>query len=197
MSTLGTWSDWASEVLSGLPLNLLMAGTAMAIGTLLGGLLAFGRNSSRAMARAACQVLGRIALASPTMVLQFYLAVMLPPDWGIPPWLKASLALSVAVMGFCADQFEASMVHWRAGRRAEAWVMLPSWTQYGLIILLATSTASLIGVPEMVSRCQRLTQTPQGADAALSLYAFAIAIFWAISAPFLWLTAQLTKILNS
>lgn len=197
MDTWDLWRLWLPYLLGGVPLNLLMAATAMLMGTILGGALAWGRHSANPALAGVSHWVGRIALASPTMVLQFYLAVMLPLEWGVPPWFKASLALSVAVVGFCADQFEASLSHWRTGRRKEAWVMLPNWTQYGLIILLATSTASLIGVPELVSRCQRLTQTPQGSLAVGAIYGFAIGVFWLMCVPLHLLMGKIKRHLNT
>jgi polar amino acid transport system permease protein len=197
MSSIDVLRQWAPYLLGGVPLNLLMAVTAMLIGTVLGGLLAWGRHSHRPTVATVSRWFGRIALSSPTMVLQFYLAVMLPADWGVPPWLKASMALSVAAVGFCADQFENSWTHWRAGRRVEAWVMLVSWTQFGLIILLATTTASLIGVPELLSRCQRVIQTPRGSESVFAIYAFATLVFWCLCVPMHllmgWVKALLIK----
>ena len=57
------------------------------------------------------------------------------------------------MVGFVSDGLFAAMRDWRAGRHAASLLFVPSWTSYFVIILMASSTASVIGVGEIVSRC--------------------------------------------
>lgn len=70
-----------------------------------------------------------------------------------PVWVKAALALSIAVVGFTSDNLTIAMEEWKKGNTNAAFLLIPSWTSYALIVVMASSTASIIGVGELLSRC--------------------------------------------
>ena len=123
---------------------------------------------------------------TPTFVFQFYLAFMLPneialplTDWvvGVPPWIKASLALALAVIGFCSDNLTPALKGLRRGDPGAALLFIPSWTSYALIIVMASSTASVIGVSELVSRCNTVVNATGKPQLLLPIYLYACVVF--------------------
>lgn len=181
-NTLAALLTWTPFLLEGFGWNLLIALVAMLIGTLLGGALAFLRLSGhKGIARSAV-VLSGFSRNVPTIVFQFYLAVMLPSDWALPAtewvvvlpgWVKASMALSVAVVGFTSDNLVHAISAWRKGDHAAAMLFLPSWTSYMLIIVIASSTASIIGVSELLSRCNTVINATGNSALLMPLYLYA------------------------
>lgn len=180
--TMAELLTWTPFLLEGFGWNLLIALVAMLMGTLLGGALAFLRLSGhKGIARSAL-VLSGFSRNVPTIVFQFYLAVMLPTEWAwpgtewvlvIPGWVKAAMALSVAVVGFTSDNLVHAISAWRKGDHAAALLFVPSWTSYLLIIVIASSTASIIGVSELLSRCNTVINATGNSAILLPLYLYA------------------------
>ena len=50
-----------------------------------------------------------------------------------PAWIKASLALGIAVAGYVSDNALAAIRHLRRHEIAEALLFVPAWTSYFLI----------------------------------------------------------------
>jgi polar amino acid transport system permease protein len=120
----------------------------------------------------------------PTFVFLFYLAFLIPVEFEFsgqiyvfPAWLKAALALSVAVVGFVSDNLYVAWRHWREGDHAAALLFIPSWTGYLLIIVMASSTASVIGVDEIVARCNVIIAAVGRDELMLWIYLYAIGYF--------------------
>ena len=172
----------------------------MAVGTVLGAVLARLRLSGR-------KSLARTGLAAteltrniPTFVFLFYLAFLVPVEFEVlgriyafPAWLKASLALSVAVVGFVSDNLLAAWQHWRSGNRPAALLFIPSWTMYLVIIVMASSTASVIGVGEIVSRCNVVIAAVSGDEMMVWVYVYAIGYFFGFCFPMNWAMGRVKK----
>lgn len=177
---------WTPYLLGGFGWNLLVALLAMVVGTALGAVLAVLRLApQRGLVRGAV-LLTALTRNVPTIVFQFYLAVMLPSEWAIPgtpwvltiaPWVKAALALSVAVVGFTSDNLAHTLALWRKGNHGAALLFLPNWTSYLLIIVIASSTASIIGVSELISRCNTVVNASANTSLLLPLYFYASLFF--------------------
>ena len=185
LEMLWVWTPFLAE---GFLWNVLVSLVSMAIGTPLGLALARMRLSGARMGG----VLTAFMRLPPTFVLIFYFAYVLPPEIHIasqavslPGWLKASLALSVAVTGFVSDTALASLRHLRAGERTEALYFIPAWTGYFIIIFMASSTASVIGVPEIVDRANTVIGAIGEPSATLWVYGYVMVWFlvfcWPIS----------------
>jgi polar amino acid transport system permease protein len=134
----------------------------------------------------ASMILTELTRNIPTFVFLFYLAFVLPGEFGIPftnlvvgfpSWLKASLALSIAVVGFCSDNLSPAISAWRKGNKGAALLFMPSWTSYALIIVMASSTASVIGVSELVSRCNTVINATGSTRIMLPVYLYACVFF--------------------
>ena len=191
---------WTPFLAVGFLWNVLISVVAMAIGTPVGFLLAEARLSARASWRRLGGFLTGAARSFPTFVLIFYLAYVLPTEFvvggatlALPAWLKAALALSVAVAGFVSDNGLQAIQHWRRRELHEAYLFLPSWTMYFLIIFMASSTASVIGVPEIVQRANTVIAAIGGADIMLWVYLYAMAWFFVVSWPIAHLVAVLRR----
>jgi len=177
---------WLPFLLEGFGLNLLISALAMLMGTLCGAVLAQARLSRPPTLRRAGHLLTELTRNVPTFVFLYYLAFMLPTEirlpgggeiWLIPGWVKAALALSIAVTGFCADNLSLALAAWREGDHGRALLIIPSWAGYGLIIVMASSTASVVGVPELLSRCNTVIAATGNTGMMLPVYALACAIF--------------------
>lgn len=199
MSELQSLLAWTPFLLGGFAWNLAIALVAMAIGTALGAALAWLRLTGRPKLARLSLVLTALGRNVPTLVFQFYLAMMLPGEWlvpgtgwivGVPAWLKASLALAVAVVGFTSDNLETALRDWRRGHRSAALLFVPAWCGYLLIVVIASSTASIIGVSELVSRSNSVINATGNTALLIPVYGYAIAIFLAFCWP---LMALLTR----
>lgn len=194
MSQWQTLWTWTPFLLEGFLMNVLIAAVAMAAGTAVGAVLAVLRCSrTRAIERASTLVTG-LSRNAPTIVFQFYLVMMLPPAWGVPAWLKASLALAVAVVGFTSDNLLIAQRQWRQGDRSAALLFLPAWGTYLLIIVIASSTASIIGVGELVSRTNTVINATGQTSLMAPIYLYAMVIFFVFCWP---LIAALAKVRRS
>jgi hypothetical protein len=108
-------------------------------------------------------------------VLLFYMASMFPAEVriggefvSVPQWIKATVALTFPVVGFASDQALGYFTQRRAGTSGALETFAIAWLQYFLIIIMASSTASVIGADEIVGRANTLI-------AAESRDAFAVA----------------------
>ena len=182
----GVLVAWTPFLLQGFGWNILIALTAMALGTTIGAMLAWLQLSSWLFAGRISKVVTELSRNIPTIIFQFYLAVMLPNQWilpgtswviDIPGWVKAALALSVAVVGFTSDNLQKALSDWRQGRHATALLFIPSWTSYLLIIVIASSTASIIGVSELVSRCNSVVNAMGDTRLLIPVYLYASLFF--------------------
>lgn len=184
---------WTPFLAGGFAWNILISLVAMIIGTVFGALLARLRLSGRKPLARASLVLTELTRNIPTFVFLFYLAFLIPAEFEVagqlyafPAWLKASLALSVAVVGFVSDNLLVALQYRRSNNHAAALLFIPSWTTYLLIIVMASSTASVIGVGEIVSRCNAVIAAVGGDETMLWVYTYAICYFLAFSFPLSW-----------
>ena len=179
---------WTPYLATGFGWNMIVSLAAMAIGTAVGVLLAMLRNDSRRAAAGSGGTLTVIANSAPTFVMLFYLAYAIPESFqlfgltvAVPAWIKASLALGIAVAGYVSDNALAAMRHLARGEPAGALLFLPAWTNYFLIIVMASSTASEIGVPELVYRSKTVIGALDRPEVAFWVYLYAMCWFLAFS----------------
>ena len=179
---------WTPYLAVGFGWNMLVSLVAMVIGTAAGiGLAALRGGGTRRLSQGG-SALTLLAASAPTFVMLFYLAYMVPASFQVlgvvvpvPVWLKASLALSIAVAGFVSDNALAALRHLRRGQIAEAMLFLPSWTNYFLIIVMASATASVIGVPELVYRVDTVIAALGQPQLSFWIYLYAMAWFLAFA----------------
>ena len=193
---------WTPYLAVGFGWNMIVSLAAMAIGTATGVLLAVLRNGSGRVAVGSGSTLTVIANSAPTFVMLFYLAYAIPESFqlfgltvGVPAWLKAALALGIAVAGYVSDNALAALRHLRRGEGTEALLFLPAWTNYFLIIVMASSTASVIGVPELVYRSETVIGALDRTEVAFWVYLYAMCWFLAFSGIATWLMRLLRSYL--
>lgn len=187
---LSQLAAWTPYLLQGLVWNIVVSLVAMLVGTLLGGLLALARLDGGAFAARAAELATHVTRNVPTFVFLFYLAYLLPFELELagrivpfPAWVKASLALAVAVTGFVSDNLRDALSAARRGEPAVAWLFVPSWTIYFVIIIMASSTASVIGVPELVARANIVIGAVGDDSFMLWVYGYAMLVFFLVCMP--------------
>lgn len=175
---------WWPFLLGGFGLNILIAVTATLIGTLLGSLLALMRFSTRRAVTGSANAISSFFRNVPTLVLMFYLATLIPNEIAIsqtfvvevPKWVTAAIAMSASPLGFTSWNLHASMLLWRNGNKKAALIFVPNWLSGFTITLLTSSTASLVGVTELVSRCNAVI-VATGSTHTILIYSFASIVF--------------------
>lgn len=181
---LDTLIDWTPFLALGFLRNLLISGLAMAAGTAIGVALGQLRYSRVRVASPVAGGVTSVCRNVPSFVLIFYVAFLLPVEvrWGesvlqIPVWIKATLALTIPVIGFASDQFR-GFLRQRAAELGGAVAMFwTAWAQYFLIILMASSTASVIGADEIVGRANRIVAIDNDPALLLATYSYIAAWF--------------------
>jgi polar amino acid transport system permease protein len=180
-------STWTPFLAAGFVWNIVISLVAMGVGTGCGYLLACSRLSRYKTASKAGGAVTELMRNAPTFVFQFYLVFVLPSELPLPlstlsiplpPWLKAALALALAVAGFVSDNLLRTLRAWREGNRNEALLFMRNWSNYFVVIVMASSTASVIGVPELVSRCNTVVNATGTTDMMLWVYLYAMAGFF-------------------
>ena len=176
-------TQWTPYLAVGFVWNIIISVSSMAIGTGIGAALAVLRVARGKAPAGAARLATDFARSVPTFVMLYYLAYLVPAGIEVagvqvafPGWLKASVALSISVVGFVSDNGAVALRDWRAGNAAAALLFLPNWTAMLLIIVMASSTASLLGVGEIVSRCNTMIAAVGRAD--LMLWAYVYTMLW-------------------
>lgn len=178
---------WTPFLAAGFWWNIVISLVALSVGTGTGYLLALLRLSANVRLVKLSTIVTALTRSVPTFVFQFYLAFMLPdtvsipvisPGVHFPGWLKASLALAIAVTAFVSDNLLRALHAWREGRRHDARLFVLNWGNYFLIIVMASSTASTIGVPEIVSRCNTVIDSSGQIGMMLWVYTYAMSWFF-------------------
>ncbi len=185
ISALATWTPYLAE---GFAWNMVVSAVAMLVGTPVGIALALLRTTASRSLKGTSNFLTMAARSAPTFVMLFYLAYVIPENIVLggltitfPAWFKASLALGIAVSGYVSDNAFAAINHLRRSETMEALLFLPAWTSYFLIIVMASSTASVIGVPELVRRSQTVIGAVDDSQFAFWVYLYAMIWFLAFS----------------
>ena len=185
VDVLWAWSPYLAE---GFGWNIIVSLVAMAVGTIVGMVLALLRGGSHWSVRHSGGAVTTLARNAPTFVMLFYLAYIIPTEFELfgaaltfPAWIKASLALGIAVAGYVSDNALAAIRHLRRHEIAEALLFVPAWTSYFLIIVMASSTASVIGVPELVRRADTVIGAVDKVGLALWVYLWAMIWFLGFS----------------
>jgi polar amino acid transport system permease protein len=183
---------WTPFLLEGFGWNILIAILAALIGTSIGGVLAWLRlSSSKSVANASLHI-STLFYKLPTLALLFYIAILLPNEVQIPTtnlvypfpnWIKAALALSAAQVGFTSHNLMDAIGFWRKREHGAALLFIPNWGSNLLITVIASSSASLVGVSELVSRCNKVVNATDSFDLIIPIYFYACLLFLAFCYP--------------
>lgn len=178
---------WTPFLARGFMWNIVISLVALAVGTGCGYLFALLRLSPHDGLAKAGNTMTELTRNIPTFVFQFYLVFMLPGALSLPftaarvpfpSWLKAALALALAVAGFVSDNLPRTLRAWHEGRRSDALLFVLNWGNFFVIVVMASSTASVIGVSELVSRCNTVVNVTGKTDMMLWVYLYAMTWFF-------------------
>jgi ABC-type amino acid transport system permease subunit len=169
---------WTPFLAGGFAGNLLISALAMLAGSALGTVLGRARDAS-VWVRAPATACTSLCRNVPSFVLMFYVALVLPVEieWrgaviAVPLLLKAALALTLPVVGFASDQYLALRRQRRERLAGADATYVVAWLQYFLIILMASSTASVIGADEIVGRANRVIATDSRPAFLIATYVY-------------------------
>jgi polar amino acid transport system permease protein len=184
-ATLELLLAWTPYLLEGFARNVGIATLATLLGTVAGAALALLRLADVRGVSWLARPVTSFFQNVPTLVLMFYLATLLPQQLAlpfglgtlaVPPWLKAALGLAGSPLGFTAWNAHSAVLAWRRGDRRTALLFVPNWLGGFLITLVASSTASLLGVDELIGRCNTVIKATS-AEALVPVYLYACACF--------------------
>lgn len=181
------WTEllhWTPSFVEGFSLNLAISLVAMATGSAIGWLIACGRYSTHpTLAKASTMATG-IFRNIPSFVFMFYIAFIIPIEFEwqgetvrFPVWIKAAIALAIPVIGFTSDQCYRVFRERALNNPVVLPMFFVSWTQYFLIIIMASSTASAIGVHEIVGRANTAIAITRDPNLMLWIYLYVAAWF--------------------
>lgn len=133
----------------------------------------------------------------PSFVLLFYLALIIPTQFTIaqvhfqiPVIAKAIFALGAPVTGFACGYFLEARGHKKA-------FQLAPWNQYFIVILMASTTASIIGVKEIMATANATIAISGNSQMVLPIYSLVALWFVVCSLVCSWLIKRIDKMLVS
>ncbi|HRK38890.1 MAG TPA: polar amino acid ABC transporter permease [Burkholderiaceae bacterium] len=202
MATLETLLTWTPFLMEGFGWNVVIAFTAGLIGLALGVPLAYLMQARARWVAGVSQKASGVIHYLPTFALIFYMAVLLPAEVTlpgldtsirIPTWFKVALALSAMQVGYVSENFAIALQAWRQGDAPKALLFIPGWINGFLITAIASSNASVVGVNELVSRCNTVIAATGQTDLMIPVYLYASLFFLAFCFPLSWLVGKLKK----
>jgi polar amino acid transport system permease protein len=174
---------WTPFLLVGFVWNLIVTALAVAIGTLIGAYLASIRFGKSRLGNRVCVGISKVFRNVPTLAFLFAAVFILPRNFEIsdqvieiPLWFKAALGLSPSIIGFTSESLLIARQAKARGEYGAALLFLPTWGNSVLITFLASSTASLVGVSELISRCNTLIAATDSSH-MMAIYLYAAMIF--------------------
>ena len=165
-------------------MNLLISVLAMALGTALGWGLGRARAGQSAIAEKGALFVTTLFRNIPSFVFMFYIAFLVPSEFewdgrivALPAWVKAVVALTIPVVGFASDQVTIFLKMRTSAQAHNAFgTFAVAWTQYLLIIIMASATASVIGVDEIVGRANTVIAAVR--DPSLVIWVYGFVALW-------------------
>ena len=156
---------WTPFLLEGFMWNIIIAIFAVSLGSIIGGYLAWIGITKIGKAANIAAFISRFFRNIPTLAFMFYVAFVVPQEFSLPffdqqvhmPfWIKAMIGLSASSIGFTSESLKVAFKAWRKKDYDAALLFFPTWANSFVISFVASSTASLVGVSEIVSRANFL-----------------------------------------
>jgi polar amino acid transport system permease protein len=219
LSILATLGKWTPLLAQGFLLNLIIVTLAMATGTLYGICLGLLASSHVALFQRIVWILVQFFRNTPTLVLLFLAAYMLPSSMHIlgvevsfPDWVKAVIGFSLKVMANVAEivrgaiqsvpgaQWEAaeslafrrSQIFWRIILPQCYKRMLPPWMNLYGVTFTATPLAAILGVNEVLGYTLMALGAESRFDLVVPMYLYVLCWFYLFAHP----VTRLTQILE-
>jgi polar amino acid transport system permease protein len=180
---LMTLRVWTPELAVGFAMNLGVTATAMTLGSTVGYVLGVARWRGGRAVRPAAQGTTLIFRNVPMFVILYYMAFLLPPELtlaghlvAVPAVMKAVIAFAVPVAAVVSDN-TLRLLYDRAHDVPMAFGSFAiAWTQYLLLLLMGSTTASVIGVPEIVGRANTIIAAVS--DPSLVVWIYGYVALW-------------------
>jgi polar amino acid transport system permease protein len=206
MDTLETLWTWSPFLLEGFGWNVLIAFTAGLIGLGLGVPLAYLMGAKSPAVSGVSKRASSVIHHLPTFALIFYMAMILPAEVSLPwvettlriaAWFKVSLALAAMQVGYVSANFSIALQAWRDGDVSKAMLFIPGWINGFLITAIASSNASVVGVNELISRCNTLIAATGQTDLMIPVYLYGSLFFLMFCFPLTWAVGKLRNRLSA
>lgn len=193
---------WTPFLAVGFLWNIGVTGLAVALGTVIGGILARLRIAEGRFTKKASEFLSGAFRNVPTLALLFFAVFVLPKEFTVygtswviqvPLWFKAALGLSGSVIGFTAESLYVAHQNLKRQDYGAAMLFIPTWGASVMISFIASSTASLVGVSELISRSNSIIAA-SGSGYLIPVYLYC-ALFFVVGCS-LW-TALIARLKGS
>jgi len=174
-------------------LNLVIAVSAMLLGIVAGFYITKLHLSPYRFVQIWAQSLILVFRNVPSFVLLFYLALIIPSQFSIghlhfqiPAIAKAIFALGAPVTGFACGYFL------EMKKNGKAFQLAP-WNQYFIVILMASTTASIIGVKEIMATANASIAISGSSEMVLPIYSLVALWFITCSLICSWIIKRLDQ----
>ena len=182
---------WTPFLAVGFLWNVGVTLLAVVIGTCIGvGLSQMRTGRQKTLARAS-DALSRFFRNVPTLALLFFAVFVLPKEFtvygtglvvDIPLWFKAALGLSGSLIGFTSESLFLAHHDLKRQDYGAAMLFVPTWGSSVMISFIASSTGSLVGISELISRSNSIIAAT-GTDHLIPVYLYC-ALFFAVGCWF-------------
>lgn len=201
---------WIPLLMSGFLLNIVMSVIAMAIGTVGGVWLGICQLSPRRIVALPAWAVTHFFRNAPWLVVLFFIMFLIPFRFTLlgqaiplPDWIKATIGLSIPVIANISEVTRGALLSIPSGQwesasalglsRLQVFLlvilpqcvrrMLPPWMNWYAILLMATVLASILGVAEIVTIAERISNAESRQDLLMPLYGFVMAVFFVFCYP--------------
>ena len=164
--------DFLPSFLAGMAVNFEIAAIALALGLVLGGLLALARAYEGVAGITAGSVVG-LMRAAPTFVVMFFLLNALPRD----ARLSGVMIVAMSLAPYVADSGVDALRQLRTGSPLACLLILPNIARAFFVLVMSSSAGAAIGVPEGIAVILRQAEKLPSLGDMLVLFAIGIACF--------------------
>jgi ABC-type amino acid transport system permease subunit len=169
-------TNFLPSFLAGMAVNFEIAAVALALGLVLGGLLAFARLYGGAAGMAASFVSG-LMRAAPTFVVMFFLLNALPRNARLSGIMIVAMSLVPYAAAYVADSGVDALRQLRTGSPLACFLILPNIARAFFVLVMSSSAGAAIGVPEGVAVILHQTEKLTSLGDMLVLFAIGVACF--------------------
>jgi hypothetical protein len=170
------WTSFLPAFLAGILVDFEIATIALAIGGVLGLVLAFVRFQDGFLTLPAGLLVG-LMRAAPTFVVMFFLLNALPRDGFVSGLMIVAVALTPYSAAYVSDSALDALRHFHAGSVEASLLVLPNIARAFFVLVMSSSVGAAIGVPEGIAAILREAEKMGSLSDTLVLLAIGIACF--------------------
>jgi ABC-type amino acid transport system permease subunit len=169
-------SNFLPSFLVGMTVNFEIAAVALALGLVLGALLALARVYGGAAGVAASSVSG-LMRAAPTFVVMYFLLNALPRNAAQSGVMIVAMSLVPYAAAYVADSGVDALRQLRSGSPLAAFLILPNIARAFFVLVMSSSAGAAIGVPEGIAIILRQAEKLPSLGDMLVLFVIGVACF--------------------